>query len=109
MFTEEIVKNIRIVEDSLWIAAFIMMGIVGLRYSEASFGTVRNGYLALIATAFIGIGWKGISLFSRMTGIKEPEILFDFTKEIFEACVGAVFIVGCVLLVKGLAAVYNQE
>lgn len=107
--TEEIVKNIRVVEDSLWLFAFALMLVTGYRYAEASFGTVRTGYITLLITALFGIGWKGLSLFSRVSGIKEPEIVFDLLKETFEAGVGVVFIIGCIFLAKGLASIYNQE
>lgn len=107
--TEQIVANIRVVEDTLWLFAFVALLIVGVRYASAAFGSVRTGYLTLVLAAISGIIWKGLSLFSRVTGIKEPEVLFELVKESFEALFGFIFIIGCVLLVKGLSAIYKES
>lgn len=106
--TDAIVNNVRVMEDTLWFIVFVLIIVVAVKYSEASFGKVRTGYLTFIATGVSGFLWKGLGLVSRLFELKEPELVFDVSREFFEGTTGALFTIACILLAQSLYTLYAQ-
>lgn len=108
-YTEAVLNNVRVMEDTTWLFVFAVMIISAYKYSEASFGSVRTGYIMFILTGLSGFLWKGIGLISRVFEIKEPELIYSVFREVFEGTTGALFTVACIVLASSLYTIYSQE
>lgn len=109
VITESIVSNVRVAEDTIWLILFTVMMLMAFKYSAASFGGVRVGYLTFIIAGLSGFFWKGIGWYSRVFDVKEPELLFGVIRELFEGTTGAIFTLACVILAGSLYSLYENE
>lgn len=107
--TDAILNNIRVMEDTTWFFVFTVMIIFAYKYSEASFGSVRSGYITFILTGISGFLWKGLGLVSRVFELKQPELVFEVFREFFEGTTGALFTIACIMLASALYTIYSQE
>lgn len=83
-------NNVRIFEDTLWLAAFTLMTFSGFLLRRVSGGLTRTGYLLLALAGFSGAAWKGIGLVKRLLLLDEPKWLFSLTRETFEGLTGLI-------------------
>lgn len=95
------VNNVRIVEDMLWLAAFIILAMFSFIMTSMTKGGMKGiyyGYLTLFISAILGMVWKGIGVISRVAVISKPEWLFGITREVAEGFTGLVFGIAFVIL-----------
>lgn len=93
-------NNVRIVEDTIWIATFFVMGVFACYMSKFTKGSnLYKGYLMLLLSSISGVMWKGIGLIKRVFIINDPAWFFTFARETFEGLTGLLFGVAFILLI----------
>lgn len=83
-------NNVRVFEDTLWLAAFSLMIFSGFLLSKVSGGLTKKGYILLGFAGISGAMWKGIGLVKRVLSAENPEWFFSITRESFEGLTGLV-------------------
>lgn len=94
------INSTRLLEDSLWAIAFVMMSMFGYVAAKAmeSSRAIHGAYLVLFASGIFGFFWKIIGVYMRITGVKEPKWFFEVTRESLEMIASYLFLLAFVVL-----------
>jgi len=93
--------NVRIVEDTLWVATFIVLSLFSYVFINISKGGNKGlfyGYLVLLLSGISGFLWKGIGLIKRVMITSNPEWFFNIARETFEGLTGLLFAIAFLIL-----------
>lgn len=102
-------NNVRIFEDTLWLAAFTLMTFSGFLLRRVSGGLTRKGYLLLAMAGFSGAAWKGIGLIKRLLLLDEPKWLFSLVRETFEGLTGLILAAAFVMIAYSVIQLVKRQ
>lgn len=98
-------NNVRIVEDTLWVATFFVMTLFALSMMKFTKGGVKGlyyGYITLLVAAICGFLWKGIGLVKRVAIFSNPDWVFNLGRETFEGAAGLIFGIAFIVLLLAI-------
>ena len=105
--TSALNNNVRIFEDTIWLAVFTLMIVAGWKLQKLSSGGATFAYWLLALAGLSGWLWKGIGLFKRVIIVNEPKWLFSLTRETFEGLTGIILAIACLVLVLSISRLYR--
>lgn len=98
------IGNMRIVEDTLWIPAFIVMVIFAyalMKLMKGGNALAYYGYTILLVSGITGFSWKAIGWYSRVAAQSKPEWFYSTVREGLESFTGLLLAVAFLLLLIG--------
>lgn len=102
-------NNVRIFEDTLWLAAFTLMIFSGFLLRRVSGGLTSKGYLLLALAGFSGAAWKGIGLSSRLLLLDEPTWFSSLTRDTVGGVTGLILAVAFVMIAYSVIQLVKRQ
>lgn len=107
--TSAVNNNVRILEDSTWLIAFVLMIVAGLTLRESGAKDMANAYTLLAVAGLSGALWKGIGVVKRVLLVKEPAWFFDIVRETFESLTGVFIAISFLMIVIAVRKLYASN